>query len=607
MNQTITAAFENSVSKHALRPALQHKTHSGWQTLSYAEFGAERQRFASALLELGTGFGDRVALLSENRPEWVIADQGILMAGCATVPVYPTLTGPQCAYVINDSGARILVLSNEAHLDKILGVRSQLPNITHIIVMDPIPSTVTDSTITQFKDVLGLGEQVQQQRAQELAERSHRIDATTLASIVYTSGTTGDPKGAMLTHGNFYSNFSEALIVMGLRETDSALSFLPLSHVLERTAYYALTSVGAKISFAEGIDAVARNLEEIKPTLFVSVPRLFEKIRARILDRIAHESPVKQAIFSWALETASKFESARAVKQPINFLLALQHSLADRFVFQTIREKTGGRLRLAVSGGAPLSAVVGEFFAQIGIAIIEGYGLTETSPIVALNHPEDIRYGTVGKALRGVEVRLADDGELLVRGPNVMAGYWNKPEATAQAITPEGWFLTGDIATIDQDGRICIVDRKKEIIVMSNGKNVAPQPVENALKGDILVEQAMLIGDQRNFISALIVPNFDALNDYAKSQAIPTSDRAVLLSHPQVQALFDAIVKKVNPNFAAFEQIKQFTLLPRAFAIEDNELTPTLKLKRRIICQNFQAEIDAMYTRSEDGTKVRSA
>lgn len=595
MSKTLTQVFQETVARHGSREALRYKQNGVWKSISYAEYGQRARALGCGMIELGMAFGDRVALLSENRPEWVIADQGILMAGGATVPVYPTLTGKQSAYVINDCGAKIVLVSSVAHLKKLLEVREEIPAVTHLVVFDDAQLPDAEG-VFRLKEVVQLGEQCLEKHGGELTRRGEALTPDSLASIVYTSGTTGEPKGAMLSHGNFQSNASEVLPIIGLHETDVFLSFLPLSHVLERCANFVAVSAGAANAYAESVDAVPANLMEVKPTILVSVPRLFEKIKARVFEKVKNDPPLTQKIFHWALGLAGEKIEREEQHKGVHFGLAFGHTLADHAVFAKIREKTGGNLRFCISGGAPLPAEVGRFFQMIGITIIEGYGLTETSPVIAASRPGEIKFGTVGRPIPGVEVKLGEENELLARGPNIMKGYYNNPEATAAVIDADGWFHTGDIAQFDEEGRIRIVDRKKEIIVMSNGKNVAPQPIENALKASLYVEQAMLVGDRRNFITALVVPNFEQLKAFASEHRLDASNLPALLQHPQVQGLFAREIEKACQDFANFERVKKFSLLPREFDPAKNELTPTLKVKRRVVCDNFAAEIEAMYT-----------
>ncbi|MEB3284172.1 MAG: long-chain fatty acid--CoA ligase [Candidatus Sericytochromatia bacterium] len=592
---TLTDSFLATVSRSPSRPALSWKTAGGWRSINYGDYGTRVTRLALALIELGTQFGDRIALLSENRPEWVMADQGILMAGAITVPLYPTLTAAQTAYILNNCGAKLILVSSEAQYQKIVEIRGSVPALQHIVVMSPLQTQAQEQRVYYLDDLLALGERVAHHHEMELQTRRQMLTKESLATIVYTSGTTGEPKGAMLTHGNLMSNVLEVVPIVGIHREDVALSFLPLSHVLERISNFGVVHAGGHVYFAQSVETVADDLLEVRPTMLTSVPRLFEKIRARVFDRMAHESAVKRTIFEWACDVGQAYRKAQMAGAPRPFDLAFKQQIADSLVFSQIRERTGGRLRLCVSGGAPLPADVGLFFGMIGIEIIEGYGLTETSPVVALNRPGQVCYGTVGHPLPGVEVKLAEDGELLVRGPNVMKGYYNNSEATAQAIDSEGFFATGDVAEFDSLGRIRIVDRKKEIIVMSNGKNVAPQPIENALKGSHLIEQAMLVGDQRHYITALIVPNVDALQSFLQEQRLSGQPLEEVLRHPQVEALFAREVDNAGRSFARYEQIKRFSLLPRMFMAEYDELTPTLKLKRRVIQTNFAKQIEEMY------------
>ncbi|MDB5099830.1 MAG: long-chain fatty-acid-CoA ligase [Cyanobacteria bacterium RYN_339] len=596
MTITLTKAFLDTVARHGERTAMRYKEGGTWKGITYAEYGKRVRGLACGLVELGSAFGDRIVLLSENRPEWVVADQGILMTGAACVPVYSTLTPKQTAYMVNDCGAKIVITSTAKQLEKLWEIRADLPHMGHIIVMgDFTQPTGEGPQVHRWSDVMELGNRCDEKHGNELKGRVEAISSDTLASIVYTSGTTGDPKGAMLTHGNFGSNMVEACPLLGLTPNDTSLSFLPLSHVFERVVNFAFIYGGACQQFAESIDAVPANLQEVHPTIMASVPRLYEKIKARVLDKVAQDSNFKQGVFKWAMEVAKEYREARDGGKGVGFALALKHSMADRLVFSAIRERTGGNLRACISGGAPLPLDVGQFFDAIGIKIIEGYGLTETSPVICFNRLDDIKYGTVGKPIPHVEVKLAADGELLCRGPNVMKGYYNQPEATAQAIDADGWFATGDIAEIGPEGHIKIVDRKKEILVMSNGKNVAPQPIENAIKGTNLVEQCMLIGDRRNYISALIVPNFDALKGFLKEHRLEALSVEEQVANPQVIGLFKAEVDKACEGFARYEQVKKFTLLPRQFDPTKNEMTPTLKVKRKVICENFAQEIEAMY------------
>lgn len=596
MTTSLTKTFLDTVARHGDRVAMRYKQDGAWKPITYKEYGKRVRAEACGLLELGVAFGDRVVLLAENRPEWVISDQAILMTGATTVPVYPTLTSHQTAYILNDCGAKIVITSTAKQLAKLMEIRDQLPNVTHVVVMGDFEAVPADRLqVLRLSELEKLGENCDQKHAGELEARAKEVGADTMASIVYTSGTTGDPKGAMLTHGNFLSNALEAAPLLGVTQNDSSLSFLPLSHVFERVVNFVFVYTGGTVNFAESMDAVPANLLEVKPTVLCSVPRLYEKIRLRVLDKVSKDPGWQQSAFKWAMEVAKEYRAAKDANQGVSFMLALKHNLADQLVFSKIRERTGGNLRACVSGGAPLPLEVGLFFDSVGIPVIEGYGLTESSPVICFNRIDKIKYGTVGRAIPGVEVKLAEDGELLCKGPNVMKGYYNQPEATSQAIT-DGWLHTGDIAQIDDEGYIKIVDRKKEILVMSNGKNVAPQPIENAIKGSGLVEQVMLVGDRRNYITALVVPNFDALKPFLKEHRLDQLPMTEALENPQVQGLFKAEVDRACESFAKYEQVKKFALLPQAFDPAKNEMTPTLKVKRRIVSQNYADTIEALYS-----------
>lgn len=595
MPDVLPLAFQAAVRAHGNNPALVTKVNGQWKGRTYAEWAECSRALACALLELGVAKGDRVGLLSENRPEWLIADQGILSSGAASVPVYPTLTAEQSAYILNDSGAAILLLSSAKQLEKIRSVQHELTTLKHVVVFDAFEPAPGPLSVIGLAEFMALGEQCDGKHGAELDARVAALTGGDLASIVYTSGTTGDPKGAMLTHGNFTSNAEAVGPLINVQASDSCLSFLPLSHVFERIASYFIVNSGATIYFAESVEAVPANLLEVKPTFLVAVPRLYEKIKARVFDAMASAPPVRQKLFHWALEVGYAYQAANEAGEPIGFGLALKHTLADRLVFSKIRERTGGRLKLCVSGGAPLPADVGRFFGAIGIPILEGYGLTETSPVISLNRIGKLRFGTVGYALPGVTVKLGSDGELLAKGPNVMKGYWKKPEATAEAIDAEGFFHTGDIAEIDPEGLIKIVDRKKEILVMSNGKNIAPQPIEAALRGSRYIEQAMVVGDRRNYVTALLVPDFATLTLWAEENGLGGLDRQALLAHPKALALFDAEVKAVNADLAHFETVKKFALLPREFEQARDELSAKLSLKRRVILTNNAEAVESLY------------
>lgn len=591
---TLPVIFRRTVDRQPDAVAMAHKTGDQWQTISYRSFLQQVDTLAAALVDIGILVHDRVCLLSANRPEWLLADQAILATGAANVPIYPTLTAPQIRYLLQDSGARALFVSDPVQYAKVVEVAAETPQLAHIVLMSgeaPAQAPITTETWAAF---LARGEAAAERTRAEREARLARIAPEDTASIIYTSGTTGEPKGAMLTHRNIVSNHETIIPLVDIRATDANLSFLPLSHVFERVVYYAFISAGARINFAESIEKVRDNLAEVCPTFLVSVPRVLEKIRAGALDKAEKAPPLRRRIFHWAFDVARTARTDRERLGGLSPFTMMQLSIADKLVFSKIRAVLGGRLRYCISGGAPLSKEVAEFFELVGIVLLEGYGLTETSPVISCNTPVARRLGTVGKPIDGVEVHIAEDGEILARGPNIMKGYFNKPEETAKAIDPDGWFHTGDIGSFDEDGFLRITDRKKEILVMSNGKNVAPAPIENALLLSPYIAQACVLGDNRNFIAAILVPNFANLVPWATKKGLPT-EPASLAGHPEVRALIQAEVARQTQSFARFEQIKQFTLLAQEFSIETGELTPKLSLKRRVILERHASAIERMY------------
>jgi len=547
------------------------------------------------LAALGIVKGDRVVIMSESRPEWLLADLAILTLGAVTVPVYSTLTAAQARYIVHDAGARIAFVSTAEQLDKLQRVRHELPALEAIVRFEPgdgtSPSVLSIDEVAARGHAKLTGEWGIGRAFRDLA-REVRPDQ--LATIIYTSGTTGEPKGVMLSHRNLVSNMIGGRAVVPVNETDTSLSFLPLSHSFERLVSYVYLAHGVTIVFAESMDTIGRDLTIVRPTVMTGVPRVYEKFQARILERGSALPQPRRTLFHWGVKVATARGRAQSQGRPVGGLLALESKIADRLVFSKIRESVGGRLRCLASGSAPLPVSVAEFFAGIGLPITEGYGLTETSPIISANPLDAPRLGTVGKPIPDVEVRIAEDGEILARGPNVMLGYYNKPAETAAAIK-EGWFHTGDIGTLDADGYLSITDRKKDLLVTSGGKKIAPQPIEAALKRSPLVAEVIVLGDRRRFASALIVPEFSALERRLEDLGRPPGERLELVRRDDVLALYREIVDGLNRDLSQFERIKQFRLLPREFTIESGELTPTVKVKRRAVEQNWAAEIEEMY------------
>ncbi|MXY99524.1 long-chain fatty acid--CoA ligase, partial [Candidatus Poribacteria bacterium] len=534
---------------------------------------------------LGVQKGDRVAILSENRPEWAISDFGILKAGAVNVPMFSTLTAAQVGYILKDSGAKIICVSTEKQLEKVTSIRDEVPTLEQVIIFDAVEGETPEGVI-QFTAVCEMvGEEVDSDS-----------QADEVATIIYTSGTTGNPKGVMLTHANFISNLQACKSLIDVSDTDVLLSFLPLSHVFERLGgHYVPLFSGAKVAYAESTFTVAQNMKDVAPTVMLSVPRLYETMNERILRAVQEGSPLKQKIFHWGVSVGSAVSSAIQQGRKPSAILQLQQGIADKLVFAKLKAATGGRLRFFVSGGAALPQSIAEFFHAAGILILEGYGLTETSPVISMNYPEKWKFGTVGTSVPGVEVQIAEDGEILTRGPHVMKGYFNNESETAEVIDAEGWFHTGDIGIIDANGFIKITDRKKNIIVLSNGKNVAPQPIESALVQSPFINQIMVIGSERKNLAALIVPNFDALKAWASENEIDTGDLSAMLQTREVQQHIQGEIRSRLTDFADFEQVRRFTLLEKEFSQEADEMTPTLKLKRNVIIEKYGDAIEGMY------------
>jgi len=575
------------------RPAImKYKSGDRWVDITVPEFRDTVRWFATGLYELGVKPGDRVAILSENRPEWTIADFAILAASAVTVPVYPTLLGWQIEYILNDAGTVAVVCSTKEQLDKVQEIRSHVPPLHNVILCD---GAEADGVLT-FSGVVARGRAFEEKNGRGWFDQSRKSrTAQDLATLVYTSGTTGNPKGAMLTHGNIASNVVAVRANVPITGGDVALSILPLSHILERMVDYLYLFKGATIAYAENVNKVADNLQEIRPTYFAAVPRLFEKMRQRIMDNVATAPPARQKIFHWALKIGEERLPYRVERKPMPLGLKIKSAVADKLVFSKILARLGGNVKYVVSGGAPLSQELAAFFVGAGVEILEGYGLTETSPVIAVNRPDKRRLGTVGPIIEGVEVKIASDGEILSRGPHIMRGYWNNPESTAQAIDQDGWFHTGDIGEIDKDGFLKITDRKKDIIINAYGKNIAPQPLEALLKSSPYVGTPVLIGDRRKFLTALIVPNFEKLERDAAAAGIDVKSRDELVGHDRVKSMIQDEIDRFNQNLDRQEKIRRFALLPRDFTIEEDEITPSLKVKRKVIDKKYKHIIDQLY------------
>jgi len=593
MERTLCDIFYHTVDTYKKAEHLKAKRGDAWQAISSDEFRHAVEELSMGLRALGVEKGDRVAILSENRPEWAFADLATLTAAAVDVPVYATLVPEQVGYILNDSGAKVAFVSNAIQAAKVAEARATASHVEHVILMD---EGAIEGT-TPLEEVRTRGREALAKESDAVRKRAAEVNPHDLATLIYTSGTTGNPKGVMLTHWNLASNAEAGLQALPeVGPDDTCLSFLPLCHSFERlVGYYAMLQAGVTIAYAEGVEKVPQNMGEVRPTFMASVPRLYEKMYARVNEKVANDPPLRQKIFKWAIGVGREIFAHRVNKTEPGGLLKLQFAVANKLVFSKIKERVGGRMRLFVSGGAPLAKEIAEFFGAAGLLILEGYGLTETSPVITVNRIDDMRPGSVGKCLEGIEVKIAEDGEILTRGPNVMKGYFNKPEATAEAIDPDGWFHTGDIGLIDEQGFLIITDRKKDILVTSGGKNIAPQPIENQIKTNRFFAEIVMIGNKRNYPAALVVQNFDNLDKWAKQQGVAYSSRDDLISRPEVMALYEDTIAGLTKNLAQFEKIKKISLISQEFTIEAGELNPTLKIKRRVVEEKYKDVIDRMY------------
>jgi long-chain acyl-CoA synthetase len=595
--RTLVDIFRN-LEKTPKPDLLLVKKSGAWTPISTAQFMDSVKAVSCALETLGVKPGGRVALLSENRPEWAMVDFACQCYGAVLVPVFPTMVTEQVSYLLRDSGATAAFVSGEEQAKKVLAARDASEEVKsalkHVVGFEP-------SALPGVESFTSLLEKGRAAYAADPATFEKRADARKpedLATFIYTSGTTGEPKGAMLTQENFVSNVVAGCSILPFTSEAVALSFLPLAHVFERMLEYCFYHRSATIAYAESIDKLRDNMGEVNPHLFGAVPRVYEKIYARVQDNLAKAPAGKQKLFARAIDVGKQVVDLRTKKRTPDFGLALQHFVFERLVYRKVRAALGTRFRFAVSGGAPLARELAEFFWAIGVEVYEGYGLTETSPVIAVNCPSAWRLGAVGKILPGVECRIAPDGEILTRGPHVMKGYYNKPRETADAIDSEGWFHTGDIGHIDEDGFLSITDRKKEILVNSNGKNIAPAPIESFLKSQDFVSLPVIIGDKRKFLSCLIVPNFEKLAGWAEANGLAGRSMDQLVKEPRVLALFQSAMDRWNDGKAHEQLVHRFAVLPRDLTIEDGELTPTLKVKRRIVDQHYKHLIDEMYAGS---------
>ena len=590
--KTLADVFQSAVASGRLDLA-RFKRQGEWIAISAGEFADSTRAIAAGLAELGVSAGDRVAILCDNRPEWAMIDFAAVCSGAVTVPIYTSYQAPQVEELLKDSGSLVAFAGSPEELAKIQESRPRCPALRFVVLIDGrLPGS---EEVLRLAELQEMGRRRLGREPDFLESRASRLREGDLATLIYTSGTTGQPKGAMLTHGNFVSDVAAAQKYLPVGGDDVALSFLPLAHVFERMTDYSYYAAGCPVAYVDSFDKIGEAFLEVRPTVFASVPRVYEKVKDRVVANVERSSPLKRKLFAAAMETGRAVVARREANRRLPPLLALKHAIFDRLVFSKIRARLGGRFRFSGSGGAPLGRETAEFFWAAGIEIFEGYGLTETSPIISVNHPKAWRLGSVGPLLPGVEVSIAADGEILVRGAIVMKGYWEKPESTAEVLTPDGWFKTGDIGFLDKEGFLFITDRKKELLVNAYGKNIAPAPLEAALQSIRLVASAVLIGDRRRFLSALIVPQFERLEAVLSEKGLKLGSREEMILDARVRKLFQGSIDILNSEQPKEQQIRKFALLPREFSLETGELTPTMKVKRLVVAQKYHDVIEAMY------------
>ena len=591
---TLPELFVHAAKRYDSPDSLVYRDDNGWQPISSAEVVTRARYIALGLYSLGLRKGDRAALLAHNSPNWTLADAGCQFAGVLDVPIYTTLAPATISYVLNDSGSKAIFIDTVEALERLRPELPNCPDLEHMVLFDG-----TAEGAMTLDELIELGRALDQKEP-ELADSLYTaVEPADIATLIYTSGTTGEPKGVMLTHTNIISNVIDAGAEYKFAENDISLSVLPLSHIFERTAMYLYIFNGMAVHFARSIDKVPDDLQEVRPTIFIGVPRIFEKVYAKAKLRAAQSGGLKEKIFDWAIATGKSLARREALGEPVPAALKIKHQIADRLVYSKLRDFFGGRLRYCITGGAALSDDIYLIFTGAGIAIMQGYGLTETSPVVSSNNPSWARLGTVGKAIRNVEIRIAGDGEVEVTGPGVMLGYYHKPDATRDAFTEDGWFRTGDIGEIDPDGFLRITDRKKELFKTSGGKYIAPSPIEQMLKTSRFISQAVLVGSERKFAAALIVPNFEMLESYARVKGIKYDSPEELTRHPKIIDLMERQIDEVTEGLARFETVKKFALLDNELTVETGELTPTMKVKRRVVDEKYRHLIEEMYSGHE--------
>ncbi len=580
-----------SAKTYANKTAMRVKVDGQWQSYSYQEIGATIRQIARALLALGVQPGDCVGIFSQNRPEWSLVDFAVLAIGAVSVPIYATNTKYQAAYIVDEAQIAVIFTGSQDNYDKIQAITERSPSLKHIIAFDE-STTINGEASLLFSQFLAQG--TDETCNSEIDIRLEAAQTDDLATVIYTSGTTGEPKGVMLTHANIFHQFEAMEGQFSVNPSDSSLCFLPLSHVYERSWSFYVYKCGAENNFLQNPKEVITAMAEVKPTMMVSVPRLYEKIYAAAIHGLDQGSTVKKKIFQWSIGVGSKYQYALKENGATGGWLALQHKLADKLVLSKVRDVVGGNKNFFSAGGAPLAQAIEEFFFAAGLLVCQGYGLTETAPIVTFNTPQAFKFGTVGRPIIGCEIKIAEDGEILVKSPSVTQGYYKKPEVTAETFR-NGWFHTGDVGMFDNEGFLIITDRIKDLIITSGGKNIAPQKIETVYAKDHFIEQFITIGDQRKFISALVVPNFEPLETYAQESGIAYRTRDELVENPKIKALYQERIDACSTELAPYEQVKAFVLLAAPFTQETGELTPTQKVKRKNIAEKYAAQIEAMY------------
>jgi long-chain acyl-CoA synthetase len=595
---TLIELFRRAVSRE--RNLLNYKKDGHWRSCSSRELESQVRAVTMGLYSLDVRVGDRVGILSENRVEWTIADLGVINCGAVDAPIYATQSPKQVAYILNDAGVEVLFISNQSQYDRVRDALNNCPKLRVIISFDPIDAS--SGMVMSFSELLARGRAADREEPELYEALREIVTPESLATLIYTSGTTGDPKGVMLTHANLVSNTLANFQNSELEEGEVALTFLPFSHILERTTIYMYLYAGVSVFYAESVETVARDMAEVRPHFMTSVPRLFEKVHARAMEKAEEKGEPRAAIARWAVDVAKQWAQNASEGREAGVVLNLKHKVADALVYSKLREALGGRVRALVSGGAPLAPELARFFYGAGMPIYQGYGLTESSPVITCNTPRANRLGSVGKPIPGVSVRIAEDGEILASGPNIMRGYFNRPAETEEALDTDAegrvWLRTGDIGHLDADGYLFITDRKKDLIKTSGGKYVAPQPIENAIKRSQYVNQVVVIGDGRKFPAALIVPQMDSLRAYARRQGI-VAEESELINHPKIIDLIENEVETRTTDLSQHEKIKAVLLLPRELTVEGGELTPTLKIKRRVVVEKNKGQIDRLYVSKE--------